>query len=122
MAAIMGETYPELYKAIGVHSGLAYGSANDVLSAFTAMRGQEGIAQAPSRNGVGGPNAGPRMIVFHGSADTTVHPSNAGRIIATHGGRSGRPPEPSTDRRVRPEGIRASLRCGAMGRMGSRAG
>ena len=89
MAAIMGETYPELYGAIGVHSGLAYGSANDVLSAFTAMRGQEGIEQAPSRNGVGGPKAAPRMIVFHGSADTTVHPSNAGRIIATYGGTRG---------------------------------
>jgi poly(hydroxyalkanoate) depolymerase family esterase len=83
MAAIMGETYPELYGAIGVHSGLAYGSANDVMSAFTAMRGQVGIEQAPSRNG--GSNAGPRMIVFHGSADTTVHPSNAERIISGHG-------------------------------------
>ena len=86
MAAIMGETYPELYGAIGVHSGLAYGSANDVMSAFTAMRGQVGIEQAPSRNGGGGPESGPRMIVFHGSADTTVHPSNAGRIIASQGG------------------------------------
>jgi poly(3-hydroxybutyrate) depolymerase len=29
------------------------------------------------------------MIVFHGSADTTVYPSNAGRIIASHGGSLG---------------------------------
>ena len=90
MAAIMGETYPELYGAIGVHSGLAYGSANDVMSAFTAMRGQVGIEQAPSRNGGDGSEAGPRMIVFHGSADTTVHPSNAERIIAGHGGSLGK--------------------------------
>ena len=88
MAAIMGETYPELYGAIGVHSGLAYGSANDVMSAFTAMRGQPGIEQTPSMNG-GASEAGPRMIVFHGTADTTVHPSNAGRIIAGHGGSLG---------------------------------
>ena len=89
MATIMGETYPELYGAIGVHSGLAYGSANDVMSAFTAMRGQPGIERAGSRNGGSGPEGGPRMIVFHGSADTTVHPSNAERIIAGHGGSLG---------------------------------
>jgi poly(hydroxyalkanoate) depolymerase family esterase len=86
MAAIMGKTYPELYGAIGIHSGLPYGSANDVMSAFTAMRGQPGIDQGPSWNGGGGSEAEPRMIVFHGSADTTVHPSNAGRIISSHGG------------------------------------
>ena len=80
----MGETYPELYAAIGVHSGLAYGSANDVMSAFTAMRGQPEIEQAPSGNGRRGPEVKPRVIVF-GSADTTVHPSNAERIIAGHG-------------------------------------
>ncbi len=85
MAAIMGETYPELYGAIGVHSGLAYGSANDVMSAFTVMRGQMGIELPPSRHGAAGTEANPRMIIFHGSADTTVHPSNAGRIIASQG-------------------------------------
>ena len=123
MAAIMGETYPELYGAIGVHSGLAYGSANDVMSAFTAMRGQVGMEQAPSRNGGDGAEAGPRLIVFHGDADTTVHPSNAERIIA---GQGGQPAEdlrrPSTVRRVRPEGIRASSRSGTTARMGSSAG
>lgn len=90
MSAVMAETYPELFAAVGVHSGLAYGSANDVMSAFTAMRGQVGIEQVPSRNRIGGSEASPRLIVFHGTADTTVHPSNAGRIVASHGGPKGK--------------------------------
>ena len=89
MAAIMGETYPELYRAVGVHSGLACGSANDVMSAFTAMRGQVGIEPRPSRHGSARPETAPRVIVFHGKADTTVHPSNAARIVAGRGGRRG---------------------------------
>lgn len=86
MAVIMGETYPELYGAIGVHSGLAYASANDVMSAFAVMRGQIGAAPAPTRGFADRPEAQPRVIVFHGTADTTVHPSNAGRVVAVHGG------------------------------------
>jgi poly(hydroxyalkanoate) depolymerase family esterase len=86
MAAIMGETYPELYASIGVHSGLAYGSANDVMSAFSAMRGQAGLGAQPVRRNDGGLDVGPRVIVFHGGGDTTVHPMNAERIIASHGG------------------------------------
>jgi poly(hydroxyalkanoate) depolymerase family esterase len=86
MAAIMGETYPELYEAIGVHSGLPCGAANDVMSAFTAMRGQSAIERQPPGHDRTGSQANPRLIVFHGSADTTVHPSNAGRLVASHGG------------------------------------
>ncbi|MCZ0964253.1 extracellular catalytic domain type 1 short-chain-length polyhydroxyalkanoate depolymerase [Paracoccus benzoatiresistens] len=90
MAVIMGETYPELYSAVGVHSGLAYGSANDVMSAFAVMRGQAGIDPVPSRKPAARPEEGPRVIVFHGSADTTVHPSNAKAIVAGKGGTAGK--------------------------------
>jgi poly(hydroxyalkanoate) depolymerase family esterase len=79
MAAVMAETYPDLYAAACIHSGLPFGSANDVASAFSAMQGQAAI-QRPTRGG--GAEEGPRLIVFHGSADATVHPSNADRIVA----------------------------------------
>jgi poly(3-hydroxybutyrate) depolymerase len=60
-----------------VHSGLAYGSANDVMSAFAAMRGDPAAARSASKS------PGIRTIVFHGAADRTVHPSNAERILAS---------------------------------------
>lgn len=86
MAAIMGETYPDLYCAVGVHSGLAYGSANDVMSAFAAMGGKapRPAAKRVKQSGISEKN--PRTIIFHGTADKTVHPVNAERIVS--GGQS----------------------------------
>jgi poly(hydroxyalkanoate) depolymerase family esterase len=77
-AAIMGMTYPDLYAAIGVHSGLAYGVAGDLPSAFAAMR--QGDAVAVRRSG-----EYRRLlptIVFHGDQDSTVHPRNGDQVIA----------------------------------------
>jgi poly(hydroxyalkanoate) depolymerase family esterase len=74
-AAILGSAYPDLFAAIGVHSGLACGAAKDILSALAAMR-QGGTTGAIT----------PRLllptIVFHGGSDTTVHPRNADAVIA----------------------------------------
>jgi poly(hydroxyalkanoate) depolymerase family esterase len=83
MAAVMAATYPELYEAVGVHSGLPYGSAIDLPSAFAAMRGNGGSRGRRSRKPRGAAGDSPRMrtIVFHGDADNIVHPSNAAGIV-----------------------------------------
>ena len=80
MAAVLAATYPELYAAAGIHSGLAYGAASDVMSALGAMKDGRGAraASAPTQAGAGAP----RLIVFHGTADATVAPSNADAILA----------------------------------------
>ena len=81
-AAIMGETYPELYTAVGVHSGLACGAARDMPSAIAVMSGH------PQTRGAG-PDRQSEMfvptIVFHGDRDTTVHPRNGAEVIARAG-------------------------------------
>lgn len=82
MAVILGHTYPEIFSGVGVHSGLPFGSANNVASAFTAMSGQ---APQPTSQTSG---QSVRTIVFHGTADATVNPAN-GASIAQSVERSG---------------------------------
>jgi poly(hydroxyalkanoate) depolymerase family esterase len=71
MAAILANTHPEVFAAAGIHSGLPAGSAQDVISAFAAMRGDAAPGAEPLRA---------PAIIFHGSADATVAPANAGRL------------------------------------------
>jgi poly(hydroxyalkanoate) depolymerase family esterase len=84
MAAILAATYPELYAALGIHSGLPYGAAHDVQSAFAAMKHGSAKAGVPMTR-----NPAPAVvehavpiIVFHGDRDATVHPANGDQALA----------------------------------------
>lgn len=78
MAAILAETHPDVFSAAGIHSGLPAGAASDMPSAFAAMAGH-----APSAGTVSASAASTRLIVFHGTADTTVRPANGEAIVET---------------------------------------
>jgi poly(hydroxyalkanoate) depolymerase family esterase len=77
-AAVMGDAYPDLYTAIGVHSGLACGAARDMQSALSAMQRGGTVAAASS----GKPRRLVPAIVFHGDRDGTVNPRNGDAVVA----------------------------------------
>jgi poly(hydroxyalkanoate) depolymerase family esterase len=131
MAAIMGATYPDLYAAVGVHSGLAPGAAQDLASAFSAMQGG-GVSKTPPDESTGRSSGSSEMsvpvIVFHGDRDTTVHPRNSEQLLAyyrtadaTPGGRdaAGKPVPPVAVRKGQvPDGhaYTRATQCDADGR------
>lgn len=78
MAAIMGATYPKLYAAVGVHSGLAVGSATNVISALAAMnKGSCRVKEITQNSASFVPT-----IVFHGDKDSVVHLRNGEQVYA----------------------------------------
>jgi poly(hydroxyalkanoate) depolymerase family esterase len=80
-AAIMGSAYPDLYAAVGVHSGVACGAAHDLQSALHAMK--QGGNPAKARAGKN-QNIIP-TIVFHGDCDATVNSRNGDQVLAGAG-------------------------------------
>ena len=103
MALIMAEQYPELYAAVGVHSGLPSGAATSMMEAFNLMR-KSAAGKSMFSGSPGGAAASrassdavqadetPEMlaeeasyhtplIVFHGDQDRTVYCANADRIV-----------------------------------------
>ena len=74
MAVILAAMYPDLYAAVGVHSGLAYGAAHDLPSGFAAMQ-QGTVYHARHLREI------IPLIAFHGDGDTTVAPANADCLL-----------------------------------------
>jgi poly(3-hydroxybutyrate) depolymerase len=89
MAVILGRAYPELFAAIGVHSGLPYAAAHDLPSAFAAMQQHDTSDPSVARGDDPQTWRGAiPTIVFHGDLDTTVHPCNGEKVVSQSAGAS----------------------------------
>jgi poly(hydroxyalkanoate) depolymerase family esterase len=87
MAAVLVRDYPELYAALGVHSGVPAGLAHDVYSAMRLMSTGPAPSEAEAVPGThDGAGASAASIVFHGDEDTVVHLSNGVAIHEAAGG------------------------------------
>jgi poly(hydroxyalkanoate) depolymerase family esterase len=86
MSVILGTTYPDLYAAVGVHSGLAYAAAHDLATAYAAMQ-HGGLAPARPESRTSGATGVPARvvptIVFHGDHDLTVNAVNADHVLTS---------------------------------------
>ncbi|SEG68761.1 extracellular catalytic domain type 1 short-chain-length polyhydroxyalkanoate depolymerase [Bosea lathyri] len=74
MAEVLAETHPTVFAAVGLHSGLPYRAAHDVISAFAAMKGNGKTAPCIGVQGR-------RKIIIHGTADATVSRSNGDALF-----------------------------------------
>ncbi|MEF2280249.1 PHB depolymerase family esterase [Deinococcus sp. YIM 134068] len=85
MSVIMGATYPDVFRAVGVGAGLEYKAATSTAAAFTAMSsgGPNPDTQGTAAyNAMGTARQGVRAIVFHGTSDYTVAPVNGDQVAA----------------------------------------
>jgi poly(hydroxyalkanoate) depolymerase family esterase len=84
MAVNLVVRHPDLFAAAAIHSGVAFGVADELLSALCAMNdgmGQVRLPRTLTKGDVERPRVVP-LIVFHGDADDVVHPRNCDQISA----------------------------------------
>ena len=95
MAAVLADAYPDVFAAIGVHSGLPAGAAHDLPSAFSAMA--QGALHSTNRASRSAGRMVP-AIVFHGDCDATVDPGNGAAVVSQYAGSGAHatPDEPET--------------------------
>ncbi|MDI5893111.1 alpha/beta hydrolase family esterase [Halomonas rhizosphaerae] len=84
MATTLAMTYPDLFAAVGVHSGLPHGVAQSLPDALGAMQGGTRPLGGGGTARASGWASEVPAIIFHGDRDTTVHPSNADRVAAQY--------------------------------------
>ncbi|MFN2410099.1 MAG: PHB depolymerase family esterase [Halomonas sp.] len=84
MATTLAMTYPDLFAAVGVHSGLPHAVAQSLPDALSAMQGGTGPLGGDKKVKGSRWASDVPAILFHGDRDTTVHPSNADRIAAQY--------------------------------------
>ncbi|MED4352845.1 PHB depolymerase family esterase [Schinkia azotoformans] len=91
LACILGATYPDVFNSIGIYAGLAYDAANvfyltDPMAKEAKLRMEKGVVD-PYQCGnhafqeMGEHKKKMRVIVFHGTCDTTVNPINGHQVI-----------------------------------------
>jgi poly(hydroxyalkanoate) depolymerase family esterase len=78
MAAIMAAAYPDLYAAVGVHSGLPVGRARDLITGLAAMKK---VPPAGAGRTAGRLRQRVPVIVFHGDRDDIVHSGNGDAVL-----------------------------------------
>ncbi len=85
MSVIMGATYPDIFKGVGVGSGLEYKAATSVMGAYTAMSsgGPNPVQQGRlAYQAMGNRAEVLPVIVFHGTSDYTVNSINGNQVIS----------------------------------------
>ena len=84
MAVILGATYPDIFAAIGVHSGMEYQAASN---AFDSLKAMSHGGPDPQQQGIAAFDAMGTItrivptIVFQGASDQMLQPINGDQVI-----------------------------------------